>query len=211
VESERRQVIFDCAIGLPTFFVDEATTNQFLKAVLSHTHEIRPSRRYPGYSRVRTDEYRQGLLRLLRQEAPDLVEMLGMGEVLDELEHRIAEPTTRASHRLVQGILGEAGARDPMKVEARTFNLAAERYYRGPLRRAQINEALSLLREELSAAAARLWGVQWGDLGLLANPDAYLAAVHDELVDDRLNTEEILRLISLILAVTVVGEGGGDA
>jgi hypothetical protein len=95
-----------------------------------------------------------------------------------------------------------------MKVEARAFNLAAERYYRGPLRRAQIDEALQLLREELSPASARLWGVQWGDLGLLANPDAYLAAVHDELVDDRLNTEEILRLISLILAVTVASEGG---
>ncbi len=208
LESERRQVIFDCAIGLPTFFVHEATTNQFLKAVLQHTKEIRPSRRYPGYSRVRTDEYRKGLLRLLRQEAPDLIETLGMGEVLDELDHRLADPSSRASHRLLQGILGEAGARDPMKVEARTFNLAAERYYRGPLRRAQIDEALLLLREELSAAAARLWGVQWGDLGLLANPDAYLSAVHGELVDDRLNTEEILRLVSLILAVTVVGEGG---
>ena len=46
------------------------------------------------------------------------------------------------------------------------------------------------------------------DLGLLANPDAYLAAVHDELIDDRLNTEELLRLISLVLAVTVAGEGG---
>ncbi len=208
IESERRQVVFDCAIGLPTFFVHEATTNRFLKAVLSHTHEIRPSRRYPGYNRVRTDEYRRGLLRLLRQEAPDLIETLGMGEVLDELDHRLADPTARASHRLLQGILGETGARDPMKVEARTFNLAAERYYRGRLRRAQIDEALLLLREELSSAAARLWGVQWGDLGLLANPDAYLAAVHGELLDDRLNTEEILRLISLILAVTVVGEGG---
>jgi len=208
VESERRQVIFDCAIGLPTFFVHEATTNQFLKAVLSHTHDIRPSRRYPGYRRVGTDAYRRGLVSLLRQEAPDLIEMLGMGQVLDDLDHRLAEPAQRSSHRLVGGILKEAGERDPMKVEARAFNLAAERYYRGPLRRTQVDEALQLLREEVSPVSARLWGVQWGDLGLLANPDAYLAAVHDELVDDRLNTEELLRLISLVLAVTVAGEGG---
>jgi hypothetical protein len=99
VESERRQVIFDCAIGLPTFFVHEATTNQFLKAVLAHTQEIRPSRRYPGYLRVGTDEYRRGLVSLLRQEAPDLVEMLGMGEVVDDLDHRLADPTARSSHR----------------------------------------------------------------------------------------------------------------
>jgi hypothetical protein len=134
--------------------------------------------------------------------------MLGMGEVLDELDHRLSDPTARASHRLAQGILKEVGARDPMKVEARTFNLAAERYYRGTLRRSQIDEALQLLREEFSPTCARLWSVQWGDLGMLANPDAYLADVHDELVDDRLNTEEILRLISLILAVTVASEGG---
>lgn len=208
LESERRQVVFDCAIGLPTFFVQEATPNRFLKSVLARTRAIRPSRRYPGYRRVYTDEYRRALVRTIREEAPDLVEMLGMGEVLDELDHRLANPGERASHRLLAGILDEAGSRDPMKVEARTFNLAAERYYRGRLRRAQVDESLRLLREELSPASARLWGIQWGDLGMLTNPDAYLAAVHDDLVGERLNTEEILRLISLILAVTAAGEGG---
>ena len=207
LESERRQVVFDCAIGLPTFFVHASTSNRFLKAVLSHTRDIRPSGRYPGYHRVVTDEYRHGLVRLLRETAPDLVELFGAGELLDELDHRLAQPPARASHRLLHGILAETGDRDPMQVEARAFNLSAERYYRGPLRRAQIEEALQLLREELSPAAVRLWGVQWGDLGLLANPDAYLAAVHDELVDDRLNTEELLRLIGLLLAVTAAEEG----
>jgi hypothetical protein len=48
--------------------------------------------------------------------------------------------------------------------------------------------------------------VQWGDLGLVSNPDAYLAEVKGELLDDQLNTEEILRLISLILAVTAAEE-----
>ena len=211
LESERRQVVFDCAIGLPTFFVQEAGSNRFLKAVLSRTRGIRPSRRYPGYHRVITDEYRRALVRTLREEAPDLVEMLGAHELLDELDQRIDNPQARASHRLLHGILDEARARDPMQVEARTFNLAAERYYRNHLRRSQIEEALQLLREELSSGAARLWGVQWGDLGLVGNPDAYLAEVHDELLDDQLNTEEILRLISLILAVTAAEEEeGGD-
>lgn len=208
LESERRQVVFDCAIGLPTFFVHERTTNVFLQAVLAHTREIRPSRRYPGYLRVHTDQYRRGLIRLLRAEAPDLIEAFAAQDLLDDLLHRIDDPTGRASHRLLAGVLDEAGARDPMQVEARTFNLAAERYYRGSLRRSQLEESLRLLGEELSPAATRLWSVQWDDLGLLANPDAYLTAVRDELVDDRLNTEEILRLISLILAVTAACEGG---
>jgi hypothetical protein len=208
LESERRQVVFDCAIGLPTFFVHQSTRNEFLKAVLAHTEGIRASRRYPGYLRVGTDAYRCGLLRLIRTEAPDLVEMLGMNDVLDDLEHRLRVPAERSSHRLLRGILAEAGASDPLKVEARAFNLAAERYYRTGLRRTQLDEALRLLQEELTPAAARLWGLQWGDLGLLTQPDAYLAAVRDDLLDDRLNTEEILRLISLLLAVTVACEGG---
>lgn len=208
LESERRQVIFACAIGLPTFFVHQSTRNELLKAVLAHTEGIRASRRYPGYFRVGTDAYRCGLVRLIQAEAPDLVEMLGMNEVLGDLVHRLRDPSERSSHRLLRGILEEAGARDPMKVEARTFNLAAERYYRGGLRREQLDEALRLLQEELTPAAARLWGGQWGDLGLLTQPDAYLAAVRDDLLDDRLNTEEILRLVSLVLAVTVACEGG---
>jgi hypothetical protein len=208
LESERRQVIFDCAIGLPTFFVHQASGNAFLKAVLAHTRDIRPSRRYPGYLRVRTDEYRRGLIRLLRTEAPALIEALGASEVLDDLVHRIDDPNARASRRLLSGILDEAGAREPLRVEARTFNLAAERYYRGTLRQSQLDEALHLLGEEISPAATRLWSLQWDDLGLQANPSSYLTAVRDELVSDRLNTEEILRLISLILAVTVACEGG---
>ena len=208
LESERRQVVFDCAIGLPTFFVHESSRNQFLKAVLAHIQGIRPSHRYPGYHRVTTDEYRCGLLRFLRAEAPDLVEMMEATEVLDDLEHRLRNPSDRASHSLVRGILSEVGAGDPLKVEARTFNLAAERYYRGALRRQQLAEALVLLQEELSPAAGRLWGLQWGELGLASNPDSYLAAVREELLHDRLNTEEILRLVGLVLSVTVACEGG---
>jgi hypothetical protein len=208
LESERRQVVFDAAIGLPTFFVNQSTRNRFLAAVLSHTEGIRASRRYRGYDRVGIDEYRCGLLRMVRTEAPDLVEMLGMAPVLDDLEQRLRNPQERASHRLLRGILGEAGAREPLKVEARTFNLAAERYYRGKLRREQLDEALRLLGEELSPVAARLWALQWGDLGLVSNPEAYLQAVREELLDDRLNTEEIVRLVGLVLSVTVACEGG---
>lgn len=206
LESERRQVIFDCAIGLPTFFVSETTSNQFMGAILRRTQGIRSSHRYGGYRRVQTDEFRRGLVRTLREDAPDLIELLGADEILADLEHRLRVPSARASHRLLGGVLGTVGARDPLAVDARSFNLAAERFYREPLRRAQLDEALTLLGEELTTQAARLWAVQWGDLGLMANPATYLAAVRTELLDDRLNTEEILRLVSLTLAVTVAGE-----
>jgi hypothetical protein len=206
IESERRQVVFDCAIGLPTFFVNQETPNRFLKAILARTHGIRPSRRYPGYWRVATDEYRRGLIRFIRDDAPDLVEALGMDETLGDLARRIDEPETRAGHRLTGGILDEIGERDPMKVEARAFNLAAEAYYRGPLRKAQLAETLDLLREEFTSPMLRLWAAQGSGLRSLTDPDGYLGAVKNDVVEDRLNTEEILQLIGLILVVTLNAE-----
>lgn len=202
VESERRQVIFDCAIGLPTFFVHNETPNQFLRLVLSHTQNIRASRRYPGYLRVYTDEYRRGLLRLIVDLAPDLVEAMGLAGTVADLMDRLDDPTRRASHRLTKGILDEVGAKDPLAVEARTFNLAAERYYRGSLRRAQMEEAMDLLTEELEMC--RRAGTFPGREAAaeLGDAESYLQAVRADVIQDKLNSEEITRLLFLLLRIT---------
>ena len=206
IESERRQVVFDCAIGLPTFFVDQESPNRFLRTILAGTGDMRSSSRYPGYLRVATDSYRRGLLKYIKDNASDLVEALGMGDTLHDLAYRINEPQARAAHRLTQGILAEVGARDAMKVEARTFNLAAERYYRDTLRKAQLAESVELLREECQGAFLRLWPAHGAGLRAVADPDAYLTAVKQDLVEDRINTEEILQLVGLILLVTLSAE-----
>jgi hypothetical protein len=206
IESERRQVIFDCAIGLPTFFVNQETPNRLLKKILEGTTEIRPSRRYPGYLRIKTDAYRRGLLRYIQERAPDLVEALNMKETLDDLARRIDEPKESAAGRLTSAILAGIGAREPMKVEARAFNLAAERYYRDDLRKAQLAESLELLAEECAGANSRWWFAQGGSWRAVADPQAYLTAVKNDLVEDQINTEEILQLVGLILMVTLQGE-----
>ena len=64
VESERRQIFFGAAIGLPTFFVKADTPNQLLLRLVADTPGVRPSRRYPGYLRVRHYQFRQALVGL---------------------------------------------------------------------------------------------------------------------------------------------------
>jgi hypothetical protein len=93
-----------------------------------------------------------------------------------------------------------------MKVEARAFNLAAERYYRDDLRKAQLAESLELLAEECAGANSRWWFAQGGSWRAVADPQAYLTAVKNDLVEDQINTEEILQLVGLILMVTLQGE-----
>ncbi len=44
VESERRQVIFGAAIGIPTFFVHEKTGNTLIKKIMGKTDRVRIER-----------------------------------------------------------------------------------------------------------------------------------------------------------------------
>jgi hypothetical protein len=150
VESERRQIFFGSAIGVPTFFVRRDTRNLFLRRILKRTRHVRASRRYPGYLRVLSHEYRRALLALLLDDGADLVEALGLAETLRELSLRLEAPDRHgAAGRLTRGILNELGAADPLRVPAREFNLAAERYYRETLRRRQFTEGIALLEEDL--------------------------------------------------------------
>jgi len=148
VESERRQVVFGAAIGLPTFFVRADTGNVLMKKIISRTARVRPSRRYPGYARIHHLEYRRALLRILRDDAADLVEMFNMKESIDELEVRLNEPEFHSTcGKLTRGILKTANVKSPLDLSADTFNQQAEKYYRTDLRSRHTQEAFGLLRE----------------------------------------------------------------
>ena len=150
VESERRQIIFGSAIGIPTFFVHNNTGNTLIKKIIGKTNRVRSSRRYPGYVRIYNIEYRRALLKILREDAEDLIEMLSMRESIDELEFRLDEPERySACGRLTRGILNMADARSPLDLTADKFNEAAEKYYRTDLRNRHIREAFALLREDM--------------------------------------------------------------
>ncbi len=123
LESERRQIFFGAAIGLPTFFIHKDTANRFLGSMIARTRGVRPSKRYPGYLRVQIHEYRLALLRTLREDAADLIELMGLQDTVADLEQRLKAPEQyAASGRLTSGILAHLGSRSALKTEARDFN-----------------------------------------------------------------------------------------
>jgi hypothetical protein len=149
LESERRQIFFGAAIGIPTFFVSRNSTNAFLDKILKKTAGIRASHRYPGYLRVQIHEYRKALIQILREDAADLIELMDLHETLNDLEKRIGEPAVySAAGRLTSGILNEVNASTPLRVNAREFNMGAERYYRTTLRQRHLEEAFGFLADD---------------------------------------------------------------
>jgi hypothetical protein len=149
IESERRQIVFGAAIGIPTFFIRQDTRNEMMKRILEKTAGVRTSRRYPGYHRVHNLEYRRALLQVLQADAQDLIEMLHLKETLDDLAVRLDEPDRCAAiGKLTKGILQEGNVRSPFKLSADEFNQAAERFYRSELRSRHIREALMFFKED---------------------------------------------------------------
>jgi hypothetical protein len=206
IESERRQIFFGAAIGLPTFFVAAKTRNRFLKRLVAEMHRTRPSNRYPGYIRIHQREYGLGLLRLLRREAAELVEGFALEETLDDLERRILSPEEHsAAGRLTRGILEETGARSPLELTGTEFNTAAEAYYRGPLRRCQMQEGLDHLAGDLQGLDAPLsWrrGVYNRPLFDLLegrNAGEFLERHRGALLDETADEEVLQKIIRLFI------------
>jgi len=152
VESERRQIFFGHALGLPTFFIKRTTRNRFLRHILKQAQDVRHSRRYNGYMRVYQKEYCLALIRVLEQDGADLIEQMGCAELVRDLRLRIENPQEHSvAGRLTQGILSTVGGKNPLQVPAAEFNAAAEEFYRTTLRQQHVAEALHLLGTELSA------------------------------------------------------------
>ena len=159
VESERRQIIFGRAVGIPTFFVRQDTENRFLRRIVEKTERVRPSRRYPGYLRVHHREYCRSLVQVIREDAADLIEMFGMSDAIDDLENRLEDPDRHSAlGKLTSAILGKDGPASPMLMKAGDFNRAAEKYYRNDLRKAHILEGFRSLEADLEYIASAAGG-----------------------------------------------------
>jgi hypothetical protein len=209
VESERRQVFFGAAIGLPTFFVGARTPNRFLLDILRQTARTRDSHRYPGRTRVYQDEYRRALVAVLERDAAGLIEALGLSATIGDLKRRL-EPDGEGSalNSLLEGILGEAGASAPLRASAETFNAAAERYYRGPLLQRFTGEGLDLFVRDLKELCDRAAGGEGGEetaaLQAVLNgedPVAFLNAVRGKVLAGTVSQSVLVKLIGLALLV----------
>jgi hypothetical protein len=205
LESERRQIFFGSAIGIPTFFIRKDTRNEFLLRILRKTERTRPSHRYPGYIRVYNLEYRRALMRMLKEDGRDLIEMMNLQETVRRLEARIENPADSAQGRITAGILEVAGASSPLKLSGAEFNQAAERYYRHTLRRRQVEEALLLLEEEFKKLDSHAFcdeclykETQQRILGPRSAAE-FLSAIRKELDDERPPLDRLRKLIHLTL------------
>ncbi len=204
IESERRQIFFAAAIGLPTVFLRRDTPNRLLHEILRRTTKTRNSRRYAGFLRVKLDDYLRALAELLNEEAADLIDMFDLRETMADLTERLrAGASHSAVGRLTAGILADERHASPMRVRADEFNAQAEAYYRGPLRERHMQEGfdglVADLREWLPAglddesrAALREC------LGERAPADV-VADLRDAAVYDFATEAEIRTLLSLTL------------
>ncbi|MBI4667186.1 MAG: hypothetical protein HY751_12350 [Nitrospinae bacterium] len=189
MESERRQIFFGSAIGLPTFYVKTGTANRFLTRVLSHANSTRLSGRYQGYMRIHNSEYRRALLSLIAREGAELVEAFGMGEALKSLMEGIDKPWERSAWgRMAKAATGEAGAKAPMRMGAEEFNAAMERYYREGLRRKNMEEGYNLFLDALGKDIA-------------AETAEFAHSVKESVMDEKARLGDIVRLAGLFLAV----------
>ena len=195
-ESERRQVFFGAAVGLPTFFVRQDTGNCFLREILERTKECRPSRRYHGYVRVKHREYRLALAGYLRSEARELIESQGLENTMDDLFRRLENPEQlTAAGRITNGLLDKLNLRDPLDMPAEQFNRAAEDYYRKDLRRKHFDESWRVFLRCLTQAK----GLSRGPLE--KSPEEFAKAVRPALQNGRASRDEIVKTINLLLGV----------
>jgi hypothetical protein len=207
-ESERRQLTFSAAIGLQTCNIRREMPNRIMARLLSNTGRTRDSRRYPGYLRVRLDDYRTAALTMIEQDAPDLIEAFGLRGTLTKLRQRLADPdSSAASGRLTAAILGQAGARSPLQISGQEFNQAAETYYRDTLRMRHMEEALDRLQEDLLAIdrshddADRVFMEQVTAVIGRQDAGSFVQAIRPSLLCEELPVSTLRQCIHLLLLV----------
>jgi hypothetical protein len=206
VESERRQIFFAAAIGLPTFFVQKNTSNLFLRKILLRAGQVRQSHRYPGYLRVHVHEYRKALLQVLIDDGRELVEALDLKGTIEDLMLRLEHPDKHsASGRLTRGILDTLSAKSPMDLSAGDFNEGAETYYRETLRRQHFREAFRFLEEDCLQLDLGMPGSDemgrealrsiLGDRGAAS----FLREIKRDVQEERASPDLLKKLINLVI------------
>ncbi len=149
VESERRQIFFDTAVGIPTFYIKTKTKNKLLHKILTHCKKTRKSSRYSGYTRIKIKEYKRGLIRMIKADAADLIKNLKAKPLVEDLKTRVTNKHKSASRKLTDQITKSCGKKSALKVNAEKFNLAAETYYREQLRKNHLSEGVEAISKLL--------------------------------------------------------------
>jgi hypothetical protein len=207
VESERRQIFFASALNVPTFYVQEASGNHFLKKILAKTGKIRSSHRFSGFLRVHTREYLFGLVKVLEEDAADLIEAFGFQDQVTRLKSRIEDPPRYSAFgKLTKGILEQGGVSSPFHLSGDECNRSAEAYYRTTLKRQYLQEGLDWLKKDVEAMLADgSWNHERERKALhtlfeqVPQALAFLEDRTEEVLHDALLPVHTLKLLGLLL------------
>jgi hypothetical protein len=149
IESERRQIFFAGAVGIPTFYVRADTGNRLLRKILAHVRNQRNSRRYKGYIRVKIADYKLALLHIIKTDGADLIDQLDLAPRMQSLHRRLTDESASTYGKIIDAVQREQpGKRSPRDVPADEFNLATERYYRSVLKQKHLGEAFAVFVED---------------------------------------------------------------
>jgi hypothetical protein len=196
-ESERRLPFFCAALGLEAFNLRMDTPNDFLRRLATRLRKSIASR-HRGYLRIDLREYCEALVDILEQDASDCIELLGVRSTLAELRSRLKSLELQAYGKLTSGIMTKLGRSNPLKVEAREFNLAAERFYREELKRRHIKEGLAFTRNSIAALPAER-GQDINEIIGELDPRHFLNQIEEAVINDRLKPLQLQALINLVL------------
>ncbi len=149
-ESERRQVFFASAIGIPTIYIRKETPNVLLKEIMSFAQNTRSSRRYPGYTRIPLFELKKALLAYLKKTSFENIDPSIYVETLSDLHSRLDEKSYKnVASRITREITSSLNKKDPLSVKSHIFNKSIEDYYRNDLRIKYIEESIAYLKDEI--------------------------------------------------------------
>lgn len=205
VESERRQIFFGTALGIPTFYVRANSGNRFLKKILSKVKRQRNSRRYKGYIRIENKEYQQALISILSNEGKGLVQSLNMENALGSLKDRLSGNGHSTLEKIVTATTSQTGYKSAMQDNAESFNQATEKYYRTELRKEQITEGLNVLIEDcrlLEKANNSLFRELNQSIKPSTSCSSYISQLTDKILREDCDSETLEKLI--LIALTVI-------
>ncbi len=204
-ESERRQIFFATAIGVPTVFIETGTNNRFLARIMTTIRDKRASRRYRGYTRIKIESYQLALLDILKEDCPELIEELGMTNHLQRMRSMLLTHVPTAARQLTDSIMDSIGSSTrPLAIPAKEFNLASEVYYRTRLRLDHIDEGISVIAgdcRELTDDDRDLTSFLLQRLAGDGSLEAYVNRHRNGILEESLDGEVLRQMITLCLTL----------
>ncbi len=205
IESERRQIFFAVAVGIPTFYVRADTGNRLLRKILSNVRSQRNSRRYKGYVRVKIDDYNLALLHMLEIDGADLIEQLDLAPRVQSLRRRLTDSTVSSYAKIIGAVQEELPRkRTPMNASADEFNSATERYYRTGLKQKYIKESLLVFIEDckrLDRLEEPHYKQVMASIGQDGSGADYIRAHQDSIIQETADPEILLQMLRIGLAI----------